>query len=59
MVKKTFKNGFAFTKSIANEAILNPLKSYDHLFDYYLRKLNEQNLYEYLLNENITYFTKT
>ena len=35
------------------------MKSYQSLFDIYsLKKLNEENLYEYLLNENITYFTQ-
>ncbi|SEA85729.1 Alpha-2-macroglobulin family protein [Flavobacterium gillisiae] len=61
---KNFKKqiSLAFAKSIANEAILKKasLKSYQSLFDYYSpEKLNEQNLYEFLLNENINYFTKT
>lgn len=61
---KTFKKqiGIAFAKSITNEAILKKtsLKSYQSLFDYYSpEKLHEQNLYEYLLNENITYLTQT
>jgi hypothetical protein len=61
---KTFKKqiGLAFANSIANEAILKKtsLKSYKSLFDHYSpEKLNQQNLYEYLLNENITYLTQT
>jgi hypothetical protein len=60
---KTFKSKLAL-HSIKNawtkQFYKTSLKSYQSLFDYYLsRKLNEQNLYEYLLNENITYLTTT
>ncbi|MEC5165114.1 uncharacterized protein YfaS (alpha-2-macroglobulin family) [Flavobacterium sp. PL11] len=51
----------AFENSIANEAILKKtsLKSYNSLFETNsLKNVKEENLYEYLVNENIAYFTK-
>jgi hypothetical protein len=60
---KTFKSKLALHSIKASQTkqfYKTSLKSYQSLFDYYYpEKLNEQNLYEYLLNENITYLTTT
>jgi uncharacterized protein YfaS (alpha-2-macroglobulin family) len=51
----------AYKNSIANENLLKktPLQSYLSLFDSHSdEKLNELTLYEYLLNENISYYSK-
>jgi phage pi2 protein 07 len=60
---KTFKSKLALhsIKASQNEAILQNLSEVlsISIWLYYPEKLNEQNLYEYLLNENITYLTTT
>lgn len=64
-----FKFGFSsaraiiliFEKTLENETVLKatPLTNYQDIFDFLtLEKLKSENLYDYLLKENITFFTQ-
>jgi len=50
----------AFEKTLENKAILKstPLVVYEAIFDFFsIEKLKQENLYDYLLKENITFYT--
>ncbi|MCC9071805.1 hypothetical protein LNQ49_09455 [Flavobacterium sp. F-65] len=50
-----------YEKTLENEAILKitPLKNYQAIFNFLtLKKLETENLYDYLLKENISFFTQ-
>lgn len=52
----------AYSKSLANTALLKktPLAGYEQVFDFLsIEKFNKQNLYGYVLRENIRHYTKT